>query len=647
MRKAPLKAWLSLITVILAMSAGLSPHVVLSAEARLDEDGMPEQVLETVAQARGNPAEPNFADQNLAHQLPEIEPAPVIFEARSVFSAELPSSDTESRTALSVDGAEPDVVVRDMPGIEVVAREDGPAASAPEASAKDVTGGIAKKSAPASAVDHDHAEGEKQASSTKAGSLPVIVIEPGHAVTASMGSLPGQPAVSAPQEPSADLREHRSDQPAAPKASTAGGGIYGPELPDAALAKIIMAKLASARGPFDQQIAEAYAGRANRPLWVADGVLTASARSALGPLEKAADFGLKADAYPVRIALDSPEAIAETDLSLTRAMLRYARDARGARINPRRISALITAEPTIPDVASILDTLSKAESAGASLVDFQPQQPGFVALKDKLALLRAGPPEQRAADSRKDAEIVANMERWRWLPRDLGSTYIMVNVPAFELKVIRDGKIIHETKVIVGKPQTPTPIFSHAMEYLIVNPYWNIPPSIALKEMLPQLQRDPYALRRKGFEIVQGGHEVDPAGIDWSSGIRNIRIRQPPGERNALGFIKFMFPNDHAVYLHDTPSRGLFSSAVRAFSHGCVRVFEPFGLAEILLADQSGISARQLRGMIGKGERTIPLQTRIPVHIAYFTEFVDEAGMLQTRPDIYGHSAKVRAALGI
>ena len=434
---------------------------------------------------------------------------------------------------------------------------------------------------------------------------------------------------------------------------SADNGIYGPDLPNAGLAKAILRRLGARKDALDDGIAEYYAGRANQPLWLDGKHLKNGAQGAPTTLANAAQHGLRADAYPVSIRTETLDDEAASEVALTKALIRYARDARGARLNPRRISTLITAEPTIPAVSEILTTLSAANDLGAALEAFQPQQAGYTALKSKLAELRATPAsaEPIPADLRKqaanEADLIANMERWRWMPRDLGETYILVNVPDYELSVMRGGVAIHRTKVIVGKPQTPTPIFSHAMEYLIVNPYWNIPPSIALKEMLPQLKADPYALQRKGFEIVRNGHTVDPSGVDWTGSIKSVRIRQPPGERNALGLIKFMFPNDHAVYLHDTPSRGLFAREARAFSHGCVRVFEPFTLAEILLDHQNGLTAQQLRAMVGKGERYIYLQHKIPVHIAYFTNVVDEAGVLRSRADIYGHNARVKLALGL
>jgi len=218
-------------------------------------------------------------------------------------------------------------------------------------------------------------------------------------------------------------------------------------------------------------------------------------------------------------------------------------------------------------------------------------------------------------------------------------------VPSFALTLQQNGERVLQTRVIVGKPETQTPIFSDRIQFLVVNPYWNVPPSIALKEMLPLLQQNPYALQARGLEVVSRGRVVDPSTVDWTQAGRSVAIRQPPGERNALGHIKIMFPNQHAVYLHDTPSRGLFQRATRAFSHGCVRVENPFRLAGALLSEAG--SEGRLRAMVGGAERQVRLPAEVPVHLAYFTTFVDEAGGLVHFPDLYGHNRRLKALLGI
>lgn len=247
------------------------------------------------------------------------------------------------------------------------------------------------------------------------------------------------------------------------------------------------------------------------------------------------------------------------------------------------------------------------------------------------------------------ADVIANMERWRWLPRDMGAYYVHVNVPEFMVRLMRDGKVHHETRVVVGKKSNQTPIFSDEMEHLIVNPYWNVPRSITSKEFLPKIQRDPASFfARTGYEVLSNGRRIDPMYVDWwSGGHRSIRIRQPPGNRNALGRIKFMFPNRHSVYLHDTPSKKLFGRSVRAFSHGCVRVQDPIKFADALLVNEPEWDAARLKRLFGGRSRQVNLSRNIPVHITYFTAWVDDEGTLQRRADIYGHNQKVIDALGL
>ena len=197
----------------------------------------------------------------------------------------------------------------------------------------------------------------------------------------------------------------------------------------------------------------------------------------------------------------------------------------------------------------------------------------------------------------------------------------------------RDGAVIHEAKVIVGKPNTPTPVFSDTMEFVVLNPSWNVPQSIIRKEYLPKLSEDPDYLARRGFVVTYRGDQIS--------------VRQPPGEANALGHIKFMFPNNFSVYLHDTSSRNLFSSEKRAFSHGCVRVDDPYAFAEIVMGAQNGWTADRVRKLVGKREQRVDLKEKIPVHIAYFTATVDDNGDLKTFDDIYGYDQRVLSALGL
>lgn len=246
-------------------------------------------------------------------------------------------------------------------------------------------------------------------------------------------------------------------------------------------------------------------------------------------------------------------------------------------------------------------------------------------------------------------ELIANMERWRWMPRELGEHYVFVNVPEFALFVKRGYEVLHKARVIVGKPNTQTPIFSDLMDHMVVNPSWNVPQSIIRKEMMGKATASGGGYFNRGnYEVFVGSKKVDPTTVNWSSVSPGaVRVRQKPGAGNALGNIKFMFPNNHAVYIHDTSSRGLFSQDYRALSHGCVRVHEPFSFADALLSLEKDINGKALKSMVGGAERWVRMTHKVPVHIAYFTTFVDDEGKLQMRSDLYGHNGRVKKALGL
>ena len=227
------------------------------------------------------------------------------------------------------------------------------------------------------------------------------------------------------------------------------------------------------------------------------------------------------------------------------------------------------------------------------------------------------------------------MERWRWLPRDLGKTYVMVNIPDYTLKVVHDHAVVWRTKIVAGKPQTPTPLLTATMDSVLVNPSWYVPQSIIQNELLPRYASDPNIFDRMGLEVKHG-----PDG--------NINVVQPPGAANALGRIKFNFPNKFQVYLHDTPEKRLFSYDRRAFSHGCMRVEDPTKFGEIVLhlaMNGRTPNSRQLYAMFGQDERTFKLSSRPMVHLTYQTAFVDDAGRLVLRDDIYGFDARISAIM--
>ena len=254
--------------------------------------------------------------------------------------------------------------------------------------------------------------------------------------------------------------------------------------------------------------------------------------------------------------------------------------------------------------------------------------------------------------------LLVNMERYRWLPQDRGSFYVNVNIPEFKVRIFKDEAPIHETRVIVGKTHTQTPILSDEMEEIVFRPNWFVPQSIKANEIAPYLRRgggffssgwDTSILKRQGLRIRgANGRDVDPDRIDWSrSDIRRYELYQPPGPRNVLGLVKFRFPNTHDVYLHDTTQKHLFSTAVRAHSHGCVRVQNPDKFATVLLGHDQDWTQSQVSSAMHRGSdaNKIAIKNRIPVYLTYFTAIVDENGSLKQYSDLYGHDRRMVAAL--
>jgi murein L,D-transpeptidase YcbB/YkuD len=237
--------------------------------------------------------------------------------------------------------------------------------------------------------------------------------------------------------------------------------------------------------------------------------------------------------------------------------------------------------------------------------------------------------------------VLVNMERWRWLPRDLGApsigdAYVILNIPDYTLKVMQHGAQVWTTRVVTGKPGIhATPLLSETMKFITVNPTWNVPPSIIYNEYLPALQQDPTVLQRMGLRLDRA-----------SDG--SIHISQPPGEANALGRIRFNFPNKFLVYQHDTPDKYLFAKEERAYSHGCMRIQNPDQYASVLLnitLPNERYTPEKIRSMYGSSEIDLKFPTPIPVNITYQTAFVDDAGKLQFRKDVYGRDATMIATL--
>ena len=249
-------------------------------------------------------------------------------------------------------------------------------------------------------------------------------------------------------------------------------------------------------------------------------------------------------------------------------------------------------------------------------------------------------------------QIQLNLERWRWMPEALGSTYVLVNIPGFQLKVVQEGQIVKTLRAIVGRPDRPTPVLSSKMTYLEINPYWYVPVKIAREDLLPKIKEDPFYLVRQDFRVFDGwdenAREIDPLSVDWSSlGEAHFpyRLRQEPVANNALGRVKFMFPNDLSVYIHDTPSKSLFQKPSRDFSSGCVRVENPLDLMAFLLERQNWDQERLSKAVASHRRQVVVLQEPVPVYLVYLTAWVDKEGRINFRDDIYGQDRQLLSAL--
>jgi murein L,D-transpeptidase YcbB/YkuD len=416
-------------------------------------------------------------------------------------------------------------------------------------------------------------------------------------------------------------------------------------------------------------LAKFYESRQFEPAWVTPAGVSPAGRAIMAELGKADDWGLEASAFrlpkaPTDGAQVSRAERANFDVALGLTVLKYARHARGGRMDPTALSKYIDRKPPLADPAKVIEEAAKADQPDAYLRSLHPQHPQFERLRQKYLAAKAGGQPLTQADTaapsgaKKDAapdaplakRLLVNMEEWRWMPVSLGDFYVWVNVPEFTLRVVKNGQVVHTERVVAGKPDTPTPIFSQNMEQVIFHPNWGVPESIKKADVLPSLIRGSTRIFTfYHLKIQRGGRDVDPSTVDWSTAdIRQFHVYQPPGENNVLGNIKFRFPNKHDVYMHDTPQKQLFNADVRAFSHGCMRVRNPQKLAELLLAEDQGWPAQRTASAFATGapqNNQVNLGRKIPVHITYFTAAVSDDGKLKLFPDVYNHESKI--ALGM
>lgn len=396
-----------------------------------------------------------------------------------------------------------------------------------------------------------------------------------------------------------------------------------------------------------------YTARAT-PLWITEMGFTAKAQAALFEIEKAADFGLDAAEFDLPRAEMLPkdaDAQALAELKLDLAILQYARHARGGRFTPSEISSLFDQEPPLRDPKLVLAEIATSEAPDAYLRSLHPQHVQFVRLREALLKARVVGEDGRAAPYDVETKrLIINMERWRWMPEDLGQTYVLNNSAAFMLYVFKEGKRIYADKILVGTIGYATPVFSADMRTIVFNPDWIAPETVVKENLWPPLQRGNFSiLRVHKLFVSYNGKPVDPTKIDWRRvDPLNFTFLQKAGPHNNLGKVKFLYPNRHTVYMHDTlPVRKkYFKQKNRMIGHECVRMEQPLRFAEILLAEANGMSPGRVKELWDKGNNSaVTLEKKIPVHMVYFTATVDDEGKVETATDIYGLDRKMAAAM--
>jgi murein L,D-transpeptidase YcbB/YkuD len=491
----------------------------------------------------------------------------------------------------------------------------------------------------------------------------------------------------------------------------------------------------------------------NEPLWIHDGSYNEKAKSVISDLKKADDWGLESSDFIIPNLASNADADAQgaAEAQLTLSALKYARFARGGRLDPVALSNILDMKPPVKDPKVVMRELADASHPGPFLRGLNPHHDGFEKLRqellkargatveeeaptdpaeqvrlprgkllrpgvrdDQVALLRqrlkvpsetleandlyddalvdsvkdyqranglsadglvgngvrnalnGGGKSKRIDPSRNVDRLIANLERWRWLPENLGSFYVMNNIPEYVSEIWKGKERVLRQKMIVGQPAWPTPMLTASMQYVIFHPSWGMPDGIKAKELAPRLRQASNSgfnffdqlfggggggsggarvIEAYKLQVYYNGRQVDPNSVNWNTAdISRYSFTQPPGPDNPLGLVKFRFPNRHDVYMHDTPERGLFGQSNRALSHGCMRVGEPRRTAEVILQEDKGYSPEKV-GELWNSGADVTLSKPVPVYLVYFTARVDEDGRLATFGDIYGNDSRVMSAL--
>ena len=400
-------------------------------------------------------------------------------------------------------------------------------------------------------------------------------------------------------------------------------------------------------------LAAFYENRSGAPLWLTGAGLSAKGQQILLEIEKADDWGLDKSAFDLPQMNNlpaNPEDQAISEMKLNLAILRYARFARGGRFEPAALSRKVYQSPPVVDPNTVLAEIAEAEAPDTYLRSLHPKHDQFLRLRDALLRTRKNAASEGESEEQGIRRILINMERWRWMPEDLGSVHVLSNAPAFMLYVVKDGKIIHADKTQVGAINYATPVISDTITAVVFNPEWIAPPTVLREDLLPALRNKRYAkLKTLGFTVSYGGKRVNPEKVDWNrANILAYTFIQRPGPKSRIGKAKFLLTNKHAFILHDTwpERRQYYQQPMRAIGYDCVRMEKPELLAKVILAEANKMPAIEVEDLWNDGVNVrVTLERTIPVHSAYFTLVVDESDKVGIHPDVYGLDHKLARAM--
>lgn len=391
------------------------------------------------------------------------------------------------------------------------------------------------------------------------------------------------------------------------------------------------------------------------PLWMTDMGFSGEGLAVIDEILRGDDWGLSSSAFDLPPSGDlpaSPEDAAANEIKLDLAILKYARFARGGRTDPAKLSKLYGMTPTLRDPKAVMTEIAAADAPDAYLRLLHPKHEQFHLLHQ--ALVKARAESEAGAKSANTQKIIVNMERWRWMPENLSSLYVWLNIPSYIVHVVKDGKTIYTDKIVVGELKYATPVFSADLKSIVFNPEWTVPPTIVRENLLPNLRgggglfsRNTAILDQHELKVKYNGRLVDAGSIDWNNvNMGAISFVQAPGPNNVLGKVKFVYPNPYSVYMHDTIKVGLFDKEERSEGHNCPRVGNPGKIAAVVLAADQNMPQADVDKLLSSGyNSSINITHHVPVHTSYFTAMIDDQGKVETFADIYKLDPAVAAAI--